>query len=225
MKVRLTESQLKWYIVEAIKGVLSESFQSDKLRNWFNQHGGVYNRYTGDEWDFMVDKRVRQDGLGDITDGDIVSMKEFGDEKSAREYCYDRNHPKDDYNYGRREPFNNKVYYTVYMAKDGSCLAVGIDREKVPMGVTWGADVTKKTADRIWNNGWNHKTRSNRYVDDSDTYYYGNKGQYFGLHTNQNYYGKKSDNERNRERMSDEQWKEYQEKRKKDIRDKRNSRF
>ena len=213
MQLRLTESQLRQYITEEIKVALRESFNSSKLKDWFNEHGGVMNRYEGDDYDFLNDKRVRQDGLGDVSDEDILSIKEFDNIQDARSYCWDKNHPMS--NYGRsRLPFDSKALYTIYKAKDGSCLVVGLDKSRVEIGTTWGGDMTKKTADRVMTNGWNPKTRNNRYVDDSDTYYYHNKGKDFGIHTNREFNGKREDNLRKKEYFNDEEWTKYQEMRK-----------
>ena len=199
------------------KTYITEAFKSNELRQWFKLHGGVKRLYTEPEYSNLKDKRVFQDGLGDITDDDIVYLEEFNDFNEAMKKRYEliASNP-----YTRqRSDWDMKAHFTIYKANDGTCLLVGIDRQKVEIGTTWGGEKTKKTADRMMRNGWNMKTRSNRYVDDSDTYYYSDKGNYFGLKTNRNYKGLQSDNERRKEHMSDEEWKEYQKERVKDIRD------
>ena len=199
------------------KSYITEAFKSNELRQWFKLHGGVKRLYTEPEYSNLKDKRVFQDGLGDITDDDIVYLEEFNDFNEAMKKRYEliASNP-----YTRqRSDWDMKAHFTIYKANDGTCLLVGIDRQKVEIGTTWGGEKTKKTANRMMRNGWNMKTRSNRYVDDSDTYYYSDKGNYFGLKTNRNYKGLQSDNERRKEHMSDEEWKEYQKERVKDIRD------
>lgn len=37
-----------------------------------------------------------------------------------------------------------KCYFTIYRANDGMCLLVGIDRNNIETGVTWGGEVSKK---------------------------------------------------------------------------------
>lgn len=192
---------------------INEAFKSNQLRSWFNEHGGVMNRFDGD-W---IDNRVRQDGLGDVGDDDIVYMQEFDDFNAAVNKKHELTRPD---SYRRRSDIDMKAFFVVYRAKDGSCLLVGFDRNKVESGITWGGETTKKTADRKMTNGWNFKNRSDRYADDSDTYYYGKKGNYFGLHTNQDYKGKMEDNKNIRDRMTDEEWKQFQRARVEDIKGK-----
>ena len=143
-----------------------------------NQNGGAKNRYDQPDDPEFTDKRVRQDGMGDITDEDIVYLQEYDDVNTAINQARNLNR-----NDGR------KVHYTVYKAKNGKGIVVGIDKNKVEIGNTWGGECTKKLADRIRNNGWNFKTRSNRYVDDSDTYYTAPLGpsKDFGYKTNHDY--------------------------------------
>lgn len=226
MRITIKESQLQNIIKECIdnvltESILNESFKSSRLKDWFKNHGGVMNRYEGSDYDFLIDKRVSQDGLADVTDDDILSMEEFNDYNKACEYCWSLNHPKSKYN-NSRLPFDDKVLYTIYRAKDGSSVVVGLDKSRVPTRTTWGGEVTKKTGDRIMSNGWNFKTRNNRYYDDKDTYNYHGKSKYFGVNDNEGYKGKMSDNQNIKSRMSDEEWKAWQDKRKEDIKGVRN---
>lgn len=209
------------YVQESRTRWLNESFNSNELRGWFKLHGGVKNRYDEPEYNNLKDKRVFQDGLGDVKDEDIVYLEEFPNYNDA--YYKKRSLTKSDSYTRQRSDWDMKAHFAIYKANDGSCLLVGLDRNTVPTGITdGGSKVTKKVADRVNSNGWNFKTRSNRYVDDSDTYYYGKKGNYFGLYKNDNYKGLKSDNERIKNDMSDDEWKAYQDKRVKNIRDFRN---
>jgi len=218
MKLFLNEEKLNRIIKENLRKIISESFKSDSLRSWFKEHGGVMNRYEGEEYDYLKDKRVRQDGLGDVSDEDILSVREFDDYNDACNYCWSLNHPKSKYGNGNL-PFDNKALYTVYRAKDGSSVVVGLDKNKVETTTTWGGEMTKKTGDRIWANGWNPKTRSNRYVDDSDRYYYSRDGQYFGLHNNDNFHGKMRGNRDIKSAMDDDEWNDYSNRRVQHIRD------
>ena len=40
--MNLNESQLRNIVKETIKNILSEAFQSNKLRDYFKNHGGVF---------------------------------------------------------------------------------------------------------------------------------------------------------------------------------------
>jgi hypothetical protein len=219
--IRLTESALHKIIKESINMVMNEAFRSNTLRDWFKEHGGVKRVYGDDEADFnkFSDKRVRQDALGDISDDCIVYRRECDSFKDAYDLCWDLNHPKDEYS-RKRMPFNQKTYYTIYQARDGKCLVVGIDKTKIESesSCIYG-DISKKLWDRKFNNGWNYKTNSDRYVDDSDTYYYTGKARDFGLKTNSEYDSILNWKKDLRKRMSDDEWKEYQKNRVSDMRD------
>lgn len=193
--------------IQENKNHINEAFKSNQLRQWFKEHGGVKNRYNDEEHSNLIDKRVMQDGLGDVSDDVILYTEEFNDYNEAlnKKWQLKRSNP----NTRQRSDWDMKAYFTVYQANDGSCLLVGLDRSKIKTGSTWGGELTKKTADRVMNNGWNFKTRSNRYVDDSDTYYYRGKARDFGLRTNADFKGKQSDNKRIKSQMSDAEWKEY----------------
>lgn len=220
--------------------LINEAFKSNELRAWFKQHGGVKRLYTEPKFKNLKDKRVYQDGLGDVTDDAIVYLEEFYDikkplpkkgEEDEQEYetitafqqaskkQFDLKTPNP---YTRqRSDWDMKAYFTIYKANDGTCLLVGIDRTKMDIGTTWGGEATKKTADRVMRNGWNMKTRSNRYVDDSDKYYYSDKGRYFGINDSDIFKGYMEHNDEIRNNMSDDKWKEYQNKRVERIRNKK----
>ena len=121
--------------------------------------------------------------------------------------------------YGRRSDYDMKCYFTIYRANDGMCLLVGIDRNNIETGVTWGGEVSKKGSDRHWRDERNlrHKYGTNKYTDDSDTYYYSQKGNDFGLKTNHQFKGKTKDNANIRNRMSDDEWNKYQKDRVNDM--------
>lgn len=134
---------------------------------------------------------MTQDGLGDVNDDAIVYFKVYDDIKNAINNAWVLNHGESSKN----------TYYTVYKANDHTAVVVGLDKSKVEIGHTWGGDMTKKTADRIMHNGWNFKTRSNRYVDDSDTYYTNSSSPVndFGYHNSNDYKNKLSDLEKQKE--------------------------
>ena len=192
------EGQQDYNVWESVRRRrITESFKSSNLRNWFKQHKGV--KKTWDEGMYMM-----QDGLGDVSDEDIVSMEEVGSRREAANKVWQLNHGKN----------RKNVYYTVYQANDGNCLVVGLDRNTVKTGPSWGGELTKKRSDRLW--GYDKEGRSHRegkYIDDSDTYYYSRKGQDFGLHNNRKFQGKREDNERIKSQMSDDEWNDYQERR------------
>ena len=193
--------------IQENKKHINEAFKSNQLRQWFKEHGGVKNRYNDEQYSDLIDKRVMQDGLGDVSDDMILYTEEFNNYNEAlhKKQQLKRSNP-----YTRqRSDWDMKAYFTVYQANDGTYLLVGLDRSKIKTSPTWGGELTKKTADRVMNNGWNFKTRNNRYVDDSDTYYYGKKAQDFGLRNNQDFKGKQSHNKQIRSQMSDAEWKEY----------------
>ena len=153
--------------IQENKNHINEAFKSNQLRQWFKEHGGVKNRYNDEKHSNLIDKRVMQDGLGDVSDDAILYTEEFNDYNEAlnKKWQLKRSNP----NTRQKSDWDMKAYFTVYQANDGICLLVGLDRSKIKTGSTWGGELTKKTADRVMNNGWNFKTRSNRYVDDSDT--------------------------------------------------------
>ena len=185
--------------IQENKKHINEVFKSNQLRQWFKEHGGVKKKYDD------YNDTVPQDGLGDVNDNDILYTEEFSDFNSASNKLNNLKHSSS----WKRNDWDMKCLFTIYKANDGTCLLVGLDRKTVPTGTTWGGEATKKYADRVMNNGWNFKTRNNRYVDDSDTYYYGKKAQDFGLRSNQDFKGKQSDNKQIRTQMSDAEWKEY----------------
>lgn len=189
------------YVGES-KRHINEAFNSNQLRQWFKSHGGV-------------NKQVGQDGLGDVSNDMIVFSAEFDNFNDASRKLY---HLKQS-NRGMRSEIDMKAYLTIYQANDGTCLLVGIDRKQMPTSPTWGGERTKKSADRVMNNGWNHKTRSTKYADDSDTYYYSRKGKDFGIYDNHKFQGKKQDNQRIKSQMSDDEWNDYMKNRTQGMKD------
>ena len=183
---------------------IDESFKSNELRGWFKLHGGVKKIY--DEYPQM---NVPQDGLGDITDNDIMYLEEFGNVKDAENRLWHLNNDRD--NNGKRSAFSNKNLYTIYKANDGYCLVVGLDKDRIETGLNWGGEHTKKTSDRIWRDDKDPESyRVGKYVDDKDKYYYGKKGQYFGVRSNKDFKNISNYNKGLKDKMSDKEWKEYQ---------------
>jgi hypothetical protein len=80
-----------------------------------------------------------------------------------------------------------KYLFHTFVAKDGSALLVGVKRDTVNTRQYWSGEYDKKISDRLWRNGWNYKTRDNRYVDDSDTYYYQSPAKDFGIYNNDDF--------------------------------------
>lgn len=184
--------------IQENKKHINEAFKSNKLRQWFKQHGGVKKKYDD------YDDTVPQDGLGDINDNDVLYAEEFKDFNSASNKLFNLKRSS----YGKRSDLDMNCFFTIYTANDGACLLVGLDRKTVPTGFTWGGEATKKYADRKWRDD-KEPHNKNHYVDDRGTYYYGKKAQDFGLRRNQDFKGKQSDNRRIKNQMSDAEWKEY----------------
>ena len=199
-------------IHSVIREYLNEAFKSNRLRNWFKQHGGVkkYHDHYNDT--------VTQDALGDVSDEDILFMKEYDNYIDA----IDKKREMTKYCNGLRSEWDKKAYFTVYQSRDGYFLLVGLDRNAVPTGTTWGGETSKKLADRKWRDD-REPHNKNHYVDDRDTYYFSRKARDFGLYRNRpkygDYEGKMKDNKNIRRKMTDDQWKEYQDYRLKDMRD------
>lgn len=188
-------------------GRLAEAYKSSKIRDIMNRNGGAKNRYDQPEDPKLADDRVTQDGMGDITDDDIVYVQEYDNVKDAQSQAWELNHPRD--NRGDRGRSQN-TYYTVYKTKNGKGVVVGIDKKKVETGSTWGGELTKKLADRVMKNGWNFKTRSNRYVDDSDTYYTNptSPAKDFGYRTNHDFKNMQKDLENSKKSYEEQPYKD-----------------
>jgi hypothetical protein len=178
--MKIKESELKTMIKESISKILLEAFKSNKLRDFFKNHGGVDTYY-------------RQFSLGDISDEQINYYQEMPTHNDAIKLIWDLKRPD---SRGIRSDADMKSLFQCYTAKDGTSVVVGIDRKTIKTGSTWGGAEEKKVADRLMSNGWNFKTRDNRYVDDSDTYYYNSPAKDFGLYNSDNYKGKLSDLEK-----------------------------
>ena len=222
----MLESRLKTIIFECVQRVfeeniklkkLNESFKSNELRSWANAHGGIKKTQADIGY---PNTNVRQDALSDVRDEDITYFEEFpnwNDAVAKRRELMSERTP-----YGRRTKYDMKSYYTIYTANDGTCVLVGINRNNIETGLTWGGEVSKKAAERFRRD--EHlpypSYRINRYPDETDNYYYySKKGQDFGLRTNLNFQGRMKDNRNIRNRMSDEEWKKYQGERLKDMDD------
>lgn len=126
------------------KKYLNENFNSNELRNWFKLHGGVMKTFKNDGYPNM---NVRQDALSDVNDNDILYLEEFPSYNEAVNKM--RQVKKHDF-YGKRSSYDMKCYFTIYRANDGMCLLVGIDRNNIETGITWGGEVSKKVSDRYW---------------------------------------------------------------------------
>ena len=182
--IKLTESQFKKLISESInEAIITEAFQSNSLRQFFQQHGGVDTKY-------------RQFSLGDISDEQIGYIKEFSSTNDAIREMRKLIAP----NQWKRSDFDMKYLFHIFTANDGTALLVGVDRNTIQTKPHWGGEYQKKVADRLWSNGWNFKTRDNRYVDDSNTYYYQSPTKDFGVKNSNDFKNKMSDNKKNLER-------------------------
>lgn len=178
---------------QVIERLITESFKSNMLRDFFAKHGGV-------------DKRYRQFSLGDIDDDQIGWSREYDNPTDA---LRDMRMVKQPLRTGKRRPEDMRYLFQIYVAKDGHTMLVGIERDTIETGLHWGGEYAKKVTDRMWNNGWNHKTRNNRYVDDSDTYYYQSHAKDFGLHTSDDFKPRANDNARQMQGMSKEERDEF----------------
>ena len=150
---------LRNIINEAVRSaLLTERFQSSKLRSFFQEHGGL-------------DPRWGADYLGDATDADVDHIQIFDNENDARHTMW-----------GEQHSDRNRLIH-MYATNDGT-FAVVYFNKGVETGITWGGLQSKKKAERYWRNGerfssYDHKTGEKRpgYIDDKDTYYYRHSGQ------------------------------------------------
>lgn len=203
--VRITEQELLDAITEQVnKYLIQEAFKSNKLRDFFQQHGGVSNKF-------------RQFSLGDISDEQIGYIQEFDNANDA--YNKMTALKKSDPYTRQRSDADMRYLFHIFTANDGTSILVGVDRNKIQTGVTWGGEVEKKVADRLWRNGWNFKTRDNRYVDDRDTYYYQSPAKDFGLHKSDDYKNRKQGIKQQKDMMGKEQHKQWRQDRLKHLRD------
>lgn len=174
----ISNDRLSKILRESIDRLLTESIPSERLSDFFSQHGGVNRQYP-------------QDGLGDVTDDQIVSM-----------YTYDTIHDAENSAWKmRRNPKYREFFPCVYTANDGTAALVFFDRDKVDTGLNWGSENFKKTSDRMWRDEHDPNAKNQK----NDVYYYGG-GDYvpandFGLRTNKDYKGKLDDVERAAERF------------------------
>ena len=185
-------SYLHNIICENLDKMLIEAIPSKKLAGVVKAHGGVNRVYD-------------QDGLGEVTDDQILLMQEFPNLNAA--VAAERRYKKPNGN--RRTEADMRNFFQIYNLADGTAVLVGLDRNKVSTNSTFGGEKLSTKADRVFSHDGNDK-----YFDDSDTYYYGvqtNMGNpqsmnsspakqvrtdypdsaagYFGIHTNHNYAG------------------------------------
>ena len=194
----ITEYKLNNIIKESIDNLIMESFESSKIRDFFREHGGVNRKY-------------RNFSAGDITDEQINFWKVFPSYNDAIMAMHKYKQPDQR---GQRSDLDMESHLSVLAAKDGSAAVVGVTRDSVELGQTWGGEYHKKVADRLNRNGWNFKTRDNRYVDDSDTYYYGgddnnSPANDFGIYNNRDYNGMMNMIDKYKGQMSDENFKDW----------------
>lgn len=177
----ITEKRLTQIISESINMVITESFASSKIREFFNMHGGLNKEYRN----FLA---------GDISDDEICFFEEYDSIKDAR---------NDEFKMGRKR---NDLHFYTLIANDGKAAVIGIYGEPADFKMATDKEYPKKMADRLNRNGWNFKTRDNRYVDDSDAYYYGggkkrSTASDFGMYTNKDYKNKLSSLSQSQEKM------------------------
>lgn len=205
----ISGNRLNHIIRESIEKVLlSESFSSSMIRDFFMSHGGV-------------DRGYRNFSAGDIRDDEITYFKEYPSFREARKFVGSVRRPN---GFGKRSDMDVNNYFEIFVASDGSALVVGVDRNKVSIGITWGGERIKKVADRLNSNGWNFKTRDNRYVDDSDEYYYGgdvkrSPANDFGLYKSSDFRNKMKGVNDGRELMSPEDFASWRDSRASHLRD------
>ena len=197
--IRLTESDLHRIVENAVSNLLSESFNSSFLRNWAESHGGIklYDEYVNSKGEVERYKTM-QDGLGDISDEDILYHEEFDSEKDAG---WKKFYMKQPNGQGKRSDWDMRAHFVIYKANDGTCLLVGIDRKAFPTTPTWGGTVGKKRGDRVW--------RGKTADELKDTYTYHKKAGSFGVHTNKDFENLKNHNRQIRKKMTPEEWQEY----------------
>lgn len=176
----ISNDRLSKILRESIDRLLTESIPSERLSDFFSQHGGVNRQYP-------------QDGLGDVTDDQIVSM-----------YTYDTIHDAENSAWKmRRNPKYREFFPCVYTANDGTSVVTLFDRNKVKTGHNWGGEHFKKSSDRIWRDDHDTNAKNQK----NDVYYYGGGNHVptndFGLRTNANYKGLLSDLEGAKGRFRD----------------------
>lgn len=203
-RVVLSESRLRAVIAEAVRDVLQEAFRSDRLRQWFRMHGGVVKTHAASGY---PDSLMLQDGLGDVTDGQIVYMEEFGSEREAiaakRSLTASSGR--------RRSDWDMRAFFVTYKANDGKCLLVGLDRKKVATYPTWGGERLNKKAQRIWRDEHHpeYTGKGRRFDPDKQVYHYSKMLGDVGVKDNEEFGKIKSDNAKKRSRMSPEDFGEY----------------
>ena len=145
--------------VSRLKRSLNEAFSSNRLRDWFSQHGGVMKKLPFDVGN--RDDRVEQSSLSDISDDDIVYFREF--DSSENKDLFDRWNENSNNalnerwkmihtqkQRGSRSEWDMKALFKVYSANDGAVILVGIDRNNFEIGSHWGGEDIKRISDRKW---------------------------------------------------------------------------
>lgn len=176
----ISNDRLSKILRESIDRLLTESIPSERLSDFFSQHGGVNRQYP-------------QDGLGDVTDDQIVSMHTYDTIHDAENSAWKM----------RRNPKYREFFPCVYTANDGTSVVTLFDRNKVKTGHNWGGEHFKKLSDRIWRDEHDPNAKNQK----NNVYYYGG-GDYvpandFGLRTNKDYKGSLNDLEGAKERFKD----------------------
>lgn len=194
----ISENIINRIIKESIDNLIMESFESSKIRDFFREHGGVNRKY-------------RNFSAGDINDEQINFWKVFPTYKDAVMAMHKYKQPNQR---GQRTELDMASHLNILAANDGSAAIVGVIRNSSELGQTWGGEYQKKVADRLNRNGWNFKTRDNRYVDDSDTYYYGgdtkrSPANDFGVYTNNDFKNKKNLINKYKEEMPNDSYEKW----------------
>lgn len=184
----ITESDLRHMIRTALKesledmqriGMLTEAIKSQRLRKWFEKHGGVMKSDSKQKY------QSNYDGLGDVTDSDLSYVFEF---PSFEEADNKLNQMRRANNLGElSEPYYKCNLWNIYQASDGYCLLVGLDNDAVKSKPLWYGRATGKKADRYWADERGERS------DNKPTYYYGDSAKKQGIKTNRNYQTRRKD--------------------------------
>ena len=209
--IKLTESELHNIVKESVSKLLKEYYQSNRLKQWAKSHGGVIKNYDPEKPETRFNM---QDSLGDVTDDQILYMKEFPSYQEADDAEWNLKHSGQ---YGKRSDWDMKAYFTIYTANDGTALLVGLDRSTFKTGETWGGTRSKKKADRIWRGKTSDELKN--------TYQYHPRAEYLGVRTSKDFEDLKKDNNQLKQKMSPEEWDEYMKGVNQDHRDSINRRF
>ena len=199
-------------VKESVSKLLKEYYQSNRLKQWAKSHGGVIKNYDEERPETRFNS---QDSLGDVTDDQILYMKEFPSYQEADNESWRLRHEGS--RYGQRSEWDTKAFFTIYTANDGTALLVGLDKTSFKTGETWGGTRSKKKADRIWRGKTSDELRN--------TYQYHPRAEYTGVRTNKDFEGLKRYNNKLKQTKTPEEWEEYIEGVNQDHRDAINRRF